>query len=268
MLDVIKCIKILYSWVPMYYSKVFLNRFITIFLILTCFIIVSCGSSSTSSSSTEPVLTVTGSGSSSSSSSLTASSSDLWLTTPSAIKIKVYKVSVSTSALCTNPITVFEETDPEYFDFLTNPTFGSGSIDAGTYPCVMVEFSDFLLVTPVANDGALCVAGTEFTADVCKTSFGLTFQLIDGTTGTCSDGEQKIASYYSTASANSTTGGGTSVNPFLPPDSESDSDNGLNISALELTADTTKTLVLDATDKINGTDFSECVLEAPELLFE
>ena len=60
------------------------------------------------------------------------------------IKIKFYKLAVSTSADCSSPTTVFESTVGVQSDMLTSPTFGKGKIPSGTYRCMMIEISKLM----------------------------------------------------------------------------------------------------------------------------
>ncbi|MGZ3159412.1 MAG: hypothetical protein ACXU7H_10025, partial [Burkholderiaceae bacterium] len=60
----------------------------------------------------------------------------------SSLKLKVYAVMASTSALCTSPVTIFSSATPTEVDFLTTPTLGSGSLPDGTYNCIIIQMSD------------------------------------------------------------------------------------------------------------------------------
>ena len=63
--------------------------------------------------------------------------------TPTSLKLKVYKMAVSTSGLCTNLVTVVDNgATPSEVDFTQDPALGSGSIADGTYPCIVIEFAD------------------------------------------------------------------------------------------------------------------------------
>lgn len=175
---------------------------------------------------------------------------------PSFLKIKVYKFAVSTSPFCTNPVTVIENDSPTYTDVLSNPDFGDGTITDGTYPCVIIEFSDTIKYAPNANStSGNCTNGTEYTLDVCNASGGGTFKLVNGTTGTCASGEQRVAMYLSTTSTS--TGGG--ANAFLPPVTTSDGTKGFNLgSALEVSGTSIAKFVVNGTDKICDTNDGSC----------
>jgi len=121
---------------------------------------------------------------------------------PSSTSMKIYKFAVSASPLCTNPITVYSNDSPTSTDLLVNPTIGSGSLDAGTYPCVIMEVSKNLSYIPAADDGH-CVHGTSYNLTICHDT--MTSKLVDGTTVTCSGGyanDQRVAIYLTTQSTN------------------------------------------------------------------
>lgn len=156
----------------------------------------------------------------------------------SSIKLKVYKMAVSTSPLCTNLITVLNNgSTPTEVDFLQNPSLGSGQLANGTYPCIVIEFSDLVKFTPSANStSGNCSTATEYTLDVCRAANGDTSKLIDGTTTTCTGtegdnttygtpGDDRVAMYISTAS----TGAGSDA--FNPPTVVGDATKGLNLGA-------------------------------------
>ena len=85
----------------------------------------------------------------------------------SSLKLQVYSVMLSTSAQCTSPVTVFSSAAPVEVDFLAAPTLGSGNPPDATYNCVIIKMSDLIKFTPSASAG-LCTAGTQYTADVCR----------------------------------------------------------------------------------------------------
>ncbi len=95
------------------------------------------------------------------------SSSQAMALDASSLKLQVYGVMLSTSPLCTNPVTVFSSATPTEVDFLLAPTLGSGNPPDATYNCVIIKMSDIIKFTPSATSG-LCVAGTQYSADVCR----------------------------------------------------------------------------------------------------
>lgn len=196
--------------------------------------------------------------------SLNAFGLDLQVSNPATLKLKIYKVAFSTSEFCTNLQTVFEDADPTYKDFLTNPTIAEGaSLADGTYKCVVIEFSDFLKFTTTTADGS-CAANTEYNLDVCR---GTAYTLINGTTGTCasaSGNEDRIAMYLSTTSTE--TNGTNGHSAFQAPTSTSDSAHGFKLlSAFVKAGSATKRFVVDGTGKVSGT--GSCDMQPPSFTF-
>lgn len=141
---------------------------------------------------------------------------------PSSLKLKVYKMAVSTRNDCASPTTVVDNgNSPVYVDFVNNPDLGSGSVADGTYPCIIIEFSDNIKVTPNAS-GSYCSTGVEVTQDVCRdynsdsdnnpATNPTTSTLIDGTTTTCNSSANRVAMYITRASSAT-----TSSDAFNPP---------------------------------------------------
>ena len=94
-------------------------------------------------------------------------SADAMALDASSLKLQVYSVMLSTSPLCTSPVTVFSSATPTEVDFLAAPTLGSGNPPDATYNCVVIKMSDLIKFTPKTSAG-LCSATTEYTADVCR----------------------------------------------------------------------------------------------------
>lgn len=159
--------------------------------------------------------------------------------TPTSLKLKVYKMAVSTSGLCTNLTTIIDNgSTPTEVDFMQDPQLGSGSIGDGTYPCIVIEIADAVKFIPPNSSSGACVSSVEETLDVCRTqdynSDGDTTDagetstsvLIDGTTATCGapGTSDRVAMYISTFA----TGGG---DVFNAPTSNGDATHGLNLAA-------------------------------------
>lgn len=160
----------------------------------------------------------------SSSVALATPAGDLNLT-PSSLKLKVYKMAVSTSGLCTNLITVVDNgSTPTEVDFTQDPSLGSGSLVDGTYPCIVIEFADAVKFTPPNSASGACLSSVEETLDVCRTPD--TSVLIDGSTINCgvSGTSDRVAMYISTFA----TGAGDAFNA---PTSNGDAAHGLNLAA-------------------------------------
>jgi hypothetical protein len=170
---------------------------------------------------------------------VTFAAGDLGLTA-SSIKLKVYKMAVSTSPLCTNLITVLDNgSSPVEVDFLQNPSLGSGTLADGNYPCVVIEFSDLVKFTPsTTSTSNHCNSATEYTLDVCRgDNGGGSSVLINGSITNCTGtsgnsttygtpGDDRVAMYISTAST-----GSNNSDAFNRPTSIGDTNHGLNLAA-------------------------------------
>lgn len=178
----------------------------------------------------------------------------------SSIKLKVYKMAVSTSPLCTGLITVLDNgSTPTEVDFLQNPSLGSGTLADGTYPCIVVEMSDQVKFNPSANSTSQnCQISTQYVLDVCSAGSDPS-TLIDGTSSTCagSDGspvDNKVAMYISTAST-----GGNSSNVFARPTSVGDTSHGLNLgAALTISGTSSGKFVVNSTGKVCDGNSAGC----------
>ena len=189
---------------------------------------------------------------------------------PTYLKLKIYKFAVSTSVFCTNPVTIFETDAPTYMDILQNPTFGSGQVADGTYNCVIIEFADIIKFLPNAtSDSTHCNSSTEATLDVCRSGSS---KMSDGTTTTCTVGEDRVAMYLSTTSA--TSGGGADA--FPPPTTTNDATKGFLLgNALVVSGTGSGKFVVNGTDQIcdtadgscNGQDSTSCELMPPAFSF-
>ncbi len=181
----------------------------------------------------------------------------------SSLKLKVYSVMLSTSALCTNPVTVFSSPTATEVDFLANPTLGSGNPADATYQCVIIKMSDLIKFRPSASAGS-CDAAVEYVADVCRSDNGGTTRAPDATgpvtncTGTDAAPQADAVYLYLTTNSAAGTGGGT----FLQPTSTS-STTGLHLTAPLTIAGTAKSkFVVDATGKVSGADVT-CGMNPP-----
>ncbi|MCO4754228.1 MAG: hypothetical protein KC478_07085 [Bacteriovoracaceae bacterium] len=177
---------------------------------------------------------------------------------PDSLKIKLYRFAVSDNADCSNPkVVVDRSSNPQYVSMLDRPEFGSGEVDNGTYPCVMIEMSDQIKFSPDGNVGTQCDGNVEYTLDVCGGSG--TYQKLDGTTGTCAgdNGADSSGSYTETKvvlylSTNSTsTGGG--ANAFVPPTTGSDATKGFQLGSPLIVSGTEVGIFdVDGTGKVDG----------------
>jgi hypothetical protein len=187
----------------------------------------------------------------------------------SSLKLQVYAVMLSTSPQCTSPVTVFSNAAPTEVDFLAAPTLGSGSPPDGTYQCVIIKMSDLIKFTPSTTAG-LCSAGTQYTADVCRSDNGGMTQAPDaiGAPSACSGTDAAPVSdavyLYLTTNAAAGTGGG---NTFMPPTGAT-STNGLNLTAPLVIAGIAKSkFVVNATGKV-GDDGVSCGMNPPVFGFQ
>lgn len=180
----------------------------------------------------------------------------------SSLKLKVYSVMASTSALCTNPVTIFSKDSPTEVDFISAPTLGSGNPADGTYQCIIIKMSDNIKFVPSSSSGS-CVAGTEYVLDVCRSdNSGSTAAPDSSTTTSCTGTSSSPASdaVYLYLTTNSTAGSGGDT--FRQPDSTS-STRGLNLtSPLIVSGSTTSKFVVNATGKVDGSQAS-CEMNPP-----
>ncbi len=187
----------------------------------------------------------------------------------SSLKLQVYSVMLSTSALCTSPVTVFSSATPTEVDFLNAPTLGSGNPPDGTYNCVVIKMSDLIKFTPKTSAG-LCSATTQYTADVCRTDNSGTTQAPDAVgaptacTGTDAAPVSDPVYLYLTTNASAGTGGGST---FMQPASAS-STNGLHLTApLVIAGTATSKFIVNATGKV-GDDGVSCGMNPPVFGFQ
>jgi hypothetical protein len=186
----------------------------------------------------------------------------------SSLKLQVYSVMLSTSAQCTSPITVFSSATPTEVDFLSTPTLGSGNPPDATYNCVIIKMSDLIKFTPSSTSG-LCTAGTQYTADVCRSDNGGMTQAPDAVgapnacTGTDAAPVSDAVYLYLTTNASAGTGGNT----FMQPTGTS-STNGLNLTAPLTIAGAAKSkFIVNATGKV-GDDGVSCGMNPPVFGFQ
>lgn len=195
-------------------------------------------------------------------------SSSAWALDATSLKLQVYSVMLSTSPLCTSPVTVFSSATPTEVDFLATPTLGSGNPPDATYNCVIIKMSDLIKFTPSTTAG-LCSANEQYTADVCRSDNGGTTQAPDAVgapsacTGTDAAPVSDAVYLYLTTNATAGTGGNT----FMQPTSTS-STNGLNLKTPLVIAGAAKSkFVVDARGKV-GDDVVGCGMNPPTFDFK
>ena len=184
------------------------------------------------------------------------------------LKLQVYAVMLSTSPLCTSPVTVFSSVSPTEVDFLASPTLGSGNPPDATYHCVIIKMSDLIKFTPSASAG-LCTSGTQYTADVCRADNGGMTKAPDATgaptvcTGIDAAPVSDPVYLYLTTNASAGTGGNTFMQPTGPA-----STNGLNLTAPLVIAGAAKSkFIVNATGKV-GDDGVSCGMNPPVFGFQ
>lgn len=183
---------------------------------------------------------------------------------PSSVKMKIYGVSVSTSADCSNPVSIFSSDTGTEFDMVKNPTLGEGDVADGTYECVMITMSDLVKATPATSDGVNCVADTEISGYVCQSSesYNLLSGSEFGATTSCTSGEDKVTLYLHTGTTR--TNGG---NAFLRPTSTTDTTHGFQLgSSWVVSGSSTGTFVADFRGKMVSAG-GECGLNPPLFSF-
>jgi hypothetical protein len=181
----------------------------------------------------------------------------------SSLKLQVYSVMLSTSPLCSNPVTVFSSPTATEVDFLSTPTLGSGNPADGTYQCVIIKMSDLIKFKPSSTSGT-CTAGTEYVADVCRADNGGTTHAPDaaGTTTVCTGTDAVPHAdpvyLYLTTNASAGSGGQTFVQP-----TSFTSTSGLHLTAPLTIAGTAKSkFVVNASGKVSGADIT-CGMNPP-----
>jgi hypothetical protein len=186
----------------------------------------------------------------------------------SSLKLQVYSVMLSTSPLCTSPVTVFSSATATEVDFLATPTLGSGNPADATYHCVIIKMSDLIKFTP-SNSAGLCTAGTQYTADVCRTDNGGTTQGPDAIgapnacTGTDAAPVSDTVHLYLTTNPSAGMGGNT----FMQP-TDASSTNGLHLTAPLVIAGAAKSkFIVNATGKV-GDDGVSCGMNPPVFGFQ
>jgi hypothetical protein len=179
------------------------------------------------------------------------------------MKITVYKFAVAAGKDCQDRTVVFESAAGVESDLLSNPTYGSGPVDPGTYECVMIEMSSVIKTSAKTSSGS-CVEAQEFSDVVCQD--GQLSELIDGTPVSCSANPATpvhVTLFITTASA-----GAGGDRGLLPPTSASDTTSGLKLTApLVVTRDAPVTLQVDPVHFLDGSS-SICSTSAPSFSVE
>lgn len=196
-------------------------------------------------------------------------------TNASSASVTAYKAYFSTDPLCVAPFEVADfGSSGRTVDMVAGGAFGSvTTVAAGTYKCVIIKMSDQVTFTPQATDGA-CTAGTATTIDVCKDygSGAPTTQdpetgTISTCTGTASTNSTDTVFLYLSTSATTSTGG-SSNNPFLPPTSSDLAATGFRMNGNVVFSTTaTGTFVFGTDGKVDGVTNGVCDMNPPDFGF-
>src|SRR4051812_25654829 len=67
---------------------------------------------------------------------------------PTSVKVTIYSVAVSKNTDCSEAVVVSKYASGQEFDFELSPTLMTGTLADGSYPCVILQMSDKLKLTP------------------------------------------------------------------------------------------------------------------------
>jgi hypothetical protein len=92
---------------------------------------------------------------------------------PTSLKLRLYALYLSPNPDCSAPLIVADYgTSPREVDMYTDPTLFEATPPNGTYPCLIIKFSDLIRMTPDAAAAAAfpgrCTAGVETTTDIYR----------------------------------------------------------------------------------------------------
>jgi hypothetical protein len=184
------------------------------------------------------------------------------LTGASSLKLQVYSVMLSTSPLCSSPVTVFSNSTPTEVDFLAMPTLGAGDPPDGTYHCVIIKMTDAIKFKPAANDGISCVLGAETTGDVCQTAEVTRAPDSLATPTPCTTGATDTVYLY-LSTGKTTVGGGHAFEQPTGPNT-----NGVALtSPLVISGTARSKFVVNLANKVDGSG-ATCGINAPAFDFQ
>jgi hypothetical protein len=201
----------------------------------------------------------------------------VWTGSPSSVKITIYSVAVSRNADCSGATVVSKFANGQEFDFLQSPTLLNGNLADGTYPCVILQMSDVIKITPAtSSDDGKCVAGTEYTQTVCRSGGDQKYTPMtinaDNTVtwgdATNCTGNETVPLFLSTTATNS---GANVPGAFLQPVTANAAHCsgsvgtacGANIAnAFTVAGATTGTFVVNFDNAVDVQD-NQCAVEAP-----
>ena len=172
------------------------------------------------------------------------------------ISVKILGVYGSTSPNCSSPVALYTKADAGYIEASGVPEVFSLPVSAATYSCIIVAMSDQVKAR-AASTSNNCIAGTEYTTDICNDA-SRTIDKLDGSTTACSTGAETVYFYLSTYAPSSSAG---TVSAFQKPMAQGETKGYPLASALTVTnTGMTKTLVIK-NSKNGGLDSSSCRLK-------
>lgn len=201
---------------------------------------------------------------------------------PSSVKIRIYGVAVSTSTDCSNAKVISYNAAGTEYDFLANPAIANGTIDAGTYACVILYMSSNISFVPATSSGG-CTAGTTYQQVLCNQGNGCTYtdaapdssnvlqfgSDLSATATNHSDtaNANKVLLFLSTGSTNDGSAGGT----FLRPTASTMANHGLALTSPLVVSSSggSGTFVVNFAGKVmgDGSAGPACGVDAPVLGF-
>ena len=113
--------------------------------------------------------------------------------------VKLYRVAVSPDMLCANPTVLYRNDKPIYLDLISTKLPIVAEVE-GTFRCLMLEISDRIRFAGTKASGGACAKDAPQEAFIC--SANREFETIDGALGRCSEGENRVTLFYSSASIN------------------------------------------------------------------
>ncbi len=195
---------------------------------------------------------------------------------PSSAKLTIYGVALSKNTDCSQAKVVGYNPEGTTYDFLQNPNIVSGSIDPGTYQCVILYMKALLTFVPATTVGtctagqtisrAICNGGCSYTSGSPDADNILQFGSVQTSAATNSQDTahaDKVFLFISTGSA----GDGSTGLAFQQP-LTAGSPNGIKLNGALTVASSggTGTFVVDFNNALNG-GTTPCDLGPPTFSF-
>jgi hypothetical protein len=205
------------------------------------------------------------------------------ITNPATFQVKLFRVAVSNSGDCGDPIVIYAPAQASYVDLMAAPTLGQAHLDDGTYKCLMFEMAPSIIFSPATTDGA-CTAGQPYTMSLCDEGIvvdaadggsmsadagaGTPVRMLDGSATTCG-ATDRVVLYLSQWSSGATSTA-KPFNPFQPPTAPGDADHGvILVGALEVAAGGSQvgTLLVGVSGNVYSAG-ATCAMYPPKIGFE